>query len=395
MNRIHVRQVFGDEALDILYRNNAYAFSASPPLRDSVEWREIVGAREGVSYFALFENDQAVSNAATTQMTQNIHGKMFTAGGVWAVATAPAARRKGYCRQVMRGLFESEYEAGRAVSLLYPFRGSFYERLGYATLPQPRKALFKPESLAPLLKQDLGGEVIVHSIAEGLDEYLSFLDDIQSRTHGFARFDFPEKAGIKKRNSLWFAKAVIHGKTAGIMLFDLRGEQIMHFKLRVFRFYTLNSRARYLLLQHIALHIDQADQIELMLPASEQPETWLADLRPELEPVFYAPMARIIRLDRLQGLPCGPAVFTANILDPDCPWNNGAWTFDGRNGSLEVHKAEQADFTIRIQAVAALIYGTHNPEDFDILQWGQIPEALHPDVQALFPRRLPHIHEMF
>ena len=43
-------------------------------------------------------------------MIQNVRGKLFDANGVWGVATAPAARRNGYCRQAMAALLA----AGRA-----------------------------------------------------------------------------------------------------------------------------------------------------------------------------------------------------------------------------------------------------------------------------------------
>jgi len=57
---------------------------------------------------------------------------------------APAAAANGYC------------SPGWAPGLcLYPFRESFYERLGYVTFPQPRTARFSPQALLPLLKVKL------------------------------------------------------------------------------------------------------------------------------------------------------------------------------------------------------------------------------------------------
>ena len=395
MKKVHVRQVFDSEMLDILYQANTYAFSASPPLRDRPEWEEIIKARAGVDYFALFEDGTAVSNAATTRLTQHIRGKIFSGGGVWAVATKPEARRKGYCRQVMAGLFASEQAAGRAVSLLYPFRGSFYERLGYTTFPQPRKAIFKPETLEPLLRKDLRGEMRIQPIAEAFDDYVAFIKGHQGRIHGFANFDYGNRAQTEKNNSWWVAQAVFDGQAEGLMLYDLRGEEVMQFRFRAIRFYYSSSRARYLMLQWIARHIDQANQVEIWLAPFEQPETWLSDIRPQLEPVFFAPMGRVVRLEALAGMQTGRAKFTARVRDPLCPWNEGVWNFDGTSGRLEISKADSAELELEIQGLNALVYGTNDPGDFALLGWGRVPDQSRETLLEIFPRKLPFLHEIF
>ena len=60
---------------------------------------------------------------------------------------------------VLARLLASIREDGRPLSCLYPFRESFYERLGYVTFPLPRTAKLTPSALLPLLKEDLGGEI--------------------------------------------------------------------------------------------------------------------------------------------------------------------------------------------------------------------------------------------
>lgn len=395
MTRITVRQVFDTEMLEILYRNNTYAFSSSPPLRERTAWEEIISNRKGVDYFALFADDMAVSNAASTRLTQNLRGRIFSGGGVWGVATAPEARRKGYCRRVMAKLLESECKAGRSISLLYPFRGSFYERLGYTTLPQPRKAIIKPETLARLLEQESGGEIQLQPIAAAYSDFTAFLEQQQKRVHGFAKFDFGDRVQSEKANNWWVAQAMFDGKAEGLMLYDLRGEDVMKFRLRVIRFYYFTSRARYLMLQWIARHIDQANEVELWLAPFEQPETWLADIRPDLQPVFFAPMGRVVNVQAIDGMETGRASFVARITDPLCPWNEGIWQFDGSSGELRVTSGDNADLELHIQGVNALVYGSHDPEDFEMLGWGKVPVHVRDTLLNVFPRKLAFIHEMF
>jgi len=95
MTDITIRKLEGDEKLAVMYNLNAYAFHASPPLMSKDEWQEPVRQREGVTYFALFEDGAAVAGAAGTTMTQQVRGSLFAANGIWAVATAPGSAAPG------------------------------------------------------------------------------------------------------------------------------------------------------------------------------------------------------------------------------------------------------------------------------------------------------------
>jgi predicted acetyltransferase len=83
------------------------------------------------------------------QTPLTIINQLQTHPGVWGVATAPAARRNGYCRRAMAALLAAARADGQAFSTLYPFRESFYERLGYVTYPLTRIARSAPLVLLP------------------------------------------------------------------------------------------------------------------------------------------------------------------------------------------------------------------------------------------------------
>ncbi len=189
MPDITIRKMPTKEMLEILFPLTSYAFHSSPPFRDEAEWQERVLGREGVTYFALFEDEDPVGSVVSTAMTQQVRGKIFGAGAIWGVATHPAARRRGYCRRLMVRAMAADREAGRPLSTLYPFRESFYERHGYVTFPLPQKAKFAPSGLVPLLEQDLGGEVEMVLIGDGYDAYRDYLYKLQRRVHGMGVFD--------------------------------------------------------------------------------------------------------------------------------------------------------------------------------------------------------------
>ena len=182
-------------------------------------------------------------------------------GGVWGVATHPRARRRGICRQVLSRLLASMRDSGQVLSGLYPFRESFYERLGYVSFPQLRKATFSPLRCVSLLDRQIEGDVELLVVGDGLDLYREIVRQLQRTTHGMALIDVLS-IPASRRESSWLAVARVRGEPAGVLLYDLKGENVADFTMRAYRLYALSSQARYLLLQWIARHADQASSCE-------------------------------------------------------------------------------------------------------------------------------------
>jgi predicted acetyltransferase len=392
---IEIRRMPTEEMLEVLFPLTQYAFHASPPFRDKEEWMETIRQREAVTYFALLEEGTAVATVAGTAMTQHVRGAIYDASGVWGVTTHPAARRKGYCRDLMSSLLAANREAGQSFSCLYPFRESFYERMGYVTFPVARTARLKASALAPLLDQDLDGDVELVLIGDGYDTYREYVHRLQQRIHGMGVFVHGDKARAQKYNRSWLALAHAGGALVGLLLYHLEGEEPTQLTLRAHRFYYDTGRARYLLLQWLARHVDQASELEIWLAPYEHPETWLADIQPSTKSQARAPMGRVVDVAGLDGMRAGPGRFSARISDPLCPWNEGVWQFEAADGALQVVPAAGADCDLAIQGLSALVYGTHDPGDFQFRGWGNPPPAVQDTMRAVFPPRTPYLHEYF
>lgn len=391
----NIRAISGEEMLEVLYQLNSYAFHPSPPLQDKEEWMESVDDRKGITCYALYEGDVPVASVASTPMSQHVRSKLFKIAGIWGVSTLPEARRKGYSRRLLKRLLEAARQDGRTFSCLYPFRESFYEHLGYTTFPQPIKAKFQPNALSPLAKKDLGGTVKTVLICDGYDQYRQYLNKMQERIHGMVIIDHSEAAWAKKTNRWWLALAEAQGEVVGMMLYDLRGDHVTKFNLRVIRFAYENSLGKYLLLKWIALHIDQASQVEIRLAPFEHPGTWMDDMRPELEPVFFAPMGRVVDVSSVDGLRMGPGSFSVHLIDQLCPWNEGIWRLESNEGILHIRPSQKADCDLSIQGLAALIYGTHDPGDFVVRSWGNPSPQTQQIMRDMFPPAIPYLNEMF
>jgi predicted acetyltransferase len=389
-----VKHLLGEEMLNTLYQLNSYSLHPSPPLQDKVAWMGVVRERQGINCFAIYEDDNPVSVVVSTPMTQNMRGKLFPANGVWGVSTVPSGRRKGYCRQAMRSLLESDRESGKIFTNLYPFRESFYERLGYVAYPLMKITRFETQSLSPLLKMELEGEIRLQYISDAYEMYHEYLVEMRTKRHGMAMFDHGDLGRIKQ-NLFWVATAEFDGEVEGLMMYRTLGEEVSKYTFMAGRFYYQTSRARYLLLNWIARHIDQADKAELWLSQDEYPDTWLADLQVKLKASERPAMSRVLDIEKLSGMEVGQGSITAKIIDPLCPWNEGCWRFASDEGRLSVQKSSTSDCELTIQGLTALINGIHEPQDIPLRGWGNPDENVQLSLREMFPSMNPFMHEMF
>jgi predicted acetyltransferase len=396
MGQISIRKLDIEEAAPAFNWMTSYAFTETPPMRDPETFKErFKHAGENNTYLAVYEGGTAVATAGAGLMTQNVRAELVDSAGVFMVATHPAHRRKGYSFQALRELFGHLRENGCGYSTLYPFRESFYERLGYANWPAVLIAELNIRSLAPLIKQVTGVELELFQHIDRPDVYHNFITErYKPQTHGVGTFK-TQLPPDPERHKTWVLTATIKGVVDGIMVYNLSGNRPTEFQFDVGRFYTLSPASRYAFLGWIARHIDQTDKVSISLPPFEQPHVWFSDLNINLSNRKISPMGRVLDIEKLNGLPVGEGYFTVNIRDNVCPWNERIWSFRAEKGRLKVSKAQKADCDLSIQGLSALVYGGPSPESFVYRGWGMIPGETVSVMRSLFPPIIPHLHEFF
>ncbi len=179
----------------------------------------------------------------------------------------------------MTRLLAAVRDAGQPLSCLYPFRESFYERLGYVTFPLPRTARLTPLSLLPLLEQDLGGQVDLVLIGDGYDAYRDYLHAVRQRTHGMAIFDHPDRFSVQ-RNTLLAGAG--QGRRPGRRRDALRsqGPGCQPSSPCVPSASTTTpARANTCCSSGSPATPTRRTQVEISLAPFELPETWLADIK--------------------------------------------------------------------------------------------------------------------
>jgi predicted acetyltransferase len=395
MTEISIRRVTGYELSQIRQSIAGYAFASdTPPPISILAMEQTANYLEDDHYFALYLDGDPIATAGNRPMTQNVRGAIYPVWGVWNVGVLPAFRRRGYAHQLMAHLLADTREAGGVLSTLYPFRESFYERMGYAAFPQARKVIVQPENLRRVFALPLEGEFKMQLYKQGFAAYHEFLQQLQVNWHGFGRFDGAAVELMSSRNSSWQVLVELDGRVIGAMLYRIHNKREI---LSAYHFYYTEPMGRYKLLEWLALHIDQVKSIEIQLAASEQPDTWLADMNPDFRQTI-GPMGRVVDIMQLNGLPvaaAGEATFT--LSDTLCNWNNGTFRLEATEGTLTVttiEEDEDADH-LTIHGLSALVYGTHDPAEFTLRGWGNLTATTCATLRALFSPQKPHLHERF
>lgn len=389
-----IRRISSAERATHSFPLQAYAFDPSPPIAEfKPEW---LAYQEG-NVTLLAEDDGGAPQAAATAipMRQNVRGALLPMAGIAGVATHPMARRQGYVRTLMTRLLGEMRDEGNAVSVLYPFRPSFYARFGYVSLPKRRTATFSPAGLAELLRADLPGTVVWERIGAGYDAFRAFTLSLAERRHGFSVFPDYRAERLRKDDDRWLVTARVGEEITGAATYRVTGYNA---ELAVDELLVTDALSRALLLRFFAGHVDQVARIAIGVPADELPELWATDLEVVAEgrtgvPDQNAPMARVLSVEALAGIETGPGRVTVEVVDD--PLIAGTYTLDGRDGRLAVDAGGTPEARLRAVGLSGLVYGVLDPEELPLRGFGEVPADAAAELRALFPRRVPHIHASF
>ncbi|TNH23797.1 GNAT family N-acetyltransferase [Micromonospora orduensis] len=394
-----IRRVTADDRLTTSFPLAAYAFESSPLAATRVEqFRDYLPYHQGNTTLAVEENGETLAAVSAIPMRQNLRGTVLPMAGVAGVATHPLARRQGHVRTLLHRLLDEMRDEGHALSALYPFRPSFYARFGYVGLPKPRTVTFTPADLGSLLRAELPGEMGWERIATGYPVWRAFTERCLAQRHGFAVFPDYRDAGLRDRDEHWLLTARVDGVVTGAVTYridehggTLHGNELL----------ATDPLARALLLQFFARHVDQVERVTVQVPPDELPELWLTDLDVHVEarvgrPGSSAPMARLLSLDALRGLPAGSGRVRVELTGDR--WLAGTHLLDGTTGALEVVDGDGGrapTATLTAAGLSALAYGVLDPAELPWRGLGDVPADAAAELRGIFPRAVPYLFADF
>jgi predicted acetyltransferase len=395
---MEIRRIDAEERVTTTFPLQAYAFESTPlPRGEEEKFRDYAPYHEGSLTLAVEDAGTILAAATAIPMRQNVRGSTCQMAGIAGVATHPLARRQGHVRTLLTQMLGEMRDSRHVVSVLYPFRPSFYERFGYASLPKSRRVTFSPSEMGRLLRADLPGEVTLERVKDGYDTYRAFTLRLLGQWHGFSVFPDYRDQRLPDENRSWLATARVAGEVVGVVLYRV-GEH--GGQLDADQLLTTGPLGRALLLQFFARHVDQVSTVAVTVTPDELPELWTTDLATVAEartegPGNNAPMARVLSLDALAGLTVGPGRLAVSVVDD--PFIAGHYILDGTSGKLDVTRADgdPGGATLTAAGLSALVYGVLDPAEVVIRGLGAVPDDAAAELRTMFPRRLPFVSASF
>jgi predicted acetyltransferase len=354
------------------------------------EWSDQDLKEEEMTYLqpkqtiGLFDNSgKLVSTVAVIDFQQSIRGVIKRMGGIAEVGTYPEARYQGNIRKLMKYAFVQMHKNGFPVSMLAPFKESYYMKFGYAKANAPYIVVVPNHAIRYALSMDLGPDWIIerYRAQDVQKQYFEFFNAVPlNQFHGFITFSdiSPQVWKMRCKDSLIvFVKQ--DGKTLGMARYriqrkDPRDEDSQ--ELNIIDFYWANPTARSKLLNFFAKHADQVQTFTFHVPFDVKIEHWFKDITLQVKR-FNPWMVRVLDVETaLSGLPGeGEDELRIQVIDGMCEWNNHIFALRSENDILQVQRTSgTSGADISINALSALVYGTLPVEELEYHGFLQIKE---------------------
>jgi len=377
-----------------------YAYDLPP------DYMEMAKDRFPLSYdehFLVEEDGKVVTTTRLVELEQNVRQTWKKMGGVSMVATAPEARKRGHYLRLMTHMNEYMRDNGFANSVLYPFKDTFYGAFGYVNCAPMLRVVANPAHLKRW-KLPLGYTVERMPYADALEHYKSVQIEVGERTHGATRRSSKrwEELSIGTKSNVAVAFGP-EGSPEGIIIHQHKGYANLYGnddmgQMRVREWLWTNVDARSALLNYLHLHSDQILEVEIPVnPSSDEYYQWIEGRNIMEMRTGLTFMARCVSVPKaLEGLPASrEGNATIRVEDSLCEWNDQTFQVEAESGQLSVESLGdvEADITIAIEGVSALVYGTMTAHELAPYGWirGAIPEVM----LDWFPREYVWMYENY
>lgn len=352
-------------------------------------------------YYGAFDNGKLAATAGIIPFDIRMRSQDFRMYGVGGVATKPEYRNQGIVRDIMVRMFQEMYEKNISISVLYPFKHSFYEMLGYRMVDEH---IFYQFRISDIISKETSYYM---KEVERINEEITTVYD-----KAILNFDY-----IAKRPIIDYWRAYYKNNYKFICY---NGEQPVGYIIMVFpnkdysrlrhpertiliiETFWLNHIAKQTIFNFLWSHRDQRKYIAGGFPSHENIIDHLNTPRTKTRNIMDNSLLRIINiksvLEKLQ-YPVENFTISFHIHDKFCPWNDGYFTLNSNEKIVEVEFVESsaniADIEVDIGYFAQLVAGFRTVEE--LLEFGFI--SINQDKFALlnnlFPKTKNFLHDFF
>lgn len=304
--------------------------------------------------------DELVSQICIYPCHVNIHGRIYSMGGVTGVGTYPEFANLGLMNDLIRLALEKMRHAGQYISYLYPYSIPYYRRKGWE--------IMSDHLTFTLTDNQLPQTVAVPGHVERLyvdeKDVIETYDRFARCTHGaLIRNKFEWAEYWRWDNEDEYTAGVYYDRDnvpQGYLLYWIEGD-VFHIKEMIY----LTQEARKGLWNFINAHYSMVYQVKGDLYTNE-PLAFLLEesqIKETIEPYY---MARIVDVEAfLRSYPFDipiPESFHWVVTDPVAEWNNGVFAIRQKGEEIEViREAIGCRVELSIQTLSTLLMSYRSP----------------------------------
>jgi predicted acetyltransferase len=320
---------------------------------------------------------------------QSVRGIVKPMGGIGGVWTYPEYRNQGCVKNLIQSAFGKMQSDGNCISMLQPFKESFYAKFGYVT------ANANLELKVPILafrhyleknsaSTDKCWQWERKPVGDLKDLILGFISALPPQQHhGLA---IPEIS--YEQWCFWYRHKICvsvkqNDRTVAIAIYtiDSRQTEVCPRSIEIYAMFWENLAARDRLMRFFANHRDQIDYIAISVAPDSNIHTLFRDAPHPIEAKVSNQPWMVRAIDVESALKDLPAPMNGKlaiaVTDPLCHWNRGVFVLQSHGSKLTVTKRDeiQPDLCAAIEGVSSLVYGTLPIEELFHKQWLAIPTA--------------------
>ena len=353
-------------------------------------------------HYGAFDEKTLVAGAGIIPFDIRMRSQDFKMYGVGGVASKPEYRNRGIIREIMIKIFKDMQDDNIPLSVLYPFKLSFYEMLGYKLVDEHFTYEFKISDI-------LYKETDYH-----MKEVERINDDIRKvYDKAILNFDY-----IAKRPIIDYWRSLYKenykficyngNQPVGyiiIVFLKKNGDWRIKYPERTIlirEVFWLDQKAKQTIFNFLWSHRDQRKYIVGAFPVNENIIDLLKTPRIQLRSIRDNSLLRIINVKAvLENLeyPLLDFSITFRIYDEYCAWNNGFFilTSKEKKNNVEFKDAsgESADIEIDIGYFAQLIAGFRTIRDLLEFGFTSVNHEKLELLEKLFPKTNNYLHDFF
>jgi predicted acetyltransferase len=172
--------------------------------------------------YGVFAGRRMLGGMQLLDFQLNYFGRFLPAGGIGSVAVDFTEKKQGVAKAIVQFFIEHYQKQQAHLTLLYPFRPDFYQRMGYGFAPKMHQYSFLPASL-PCVNRRHG---VAYLTEDDLPELRDFSERYAAAHHGFCRrseFDLQRivRSFVPIRGLVGWKQ---NGRLRGYMSFTFRRE---------------------------------------------------------------------------------------------------------------------------------------------------------------------------